>query len=85
MVLTMLLKVKIYMRKFWKNIKSVFKKSSENPTSLTVEDLHDHFKSMFGEVPEEHVFNENTLNQMEFNEDLDVNFTESELRKVFSR
>ena len=69
-------------RKFWKNIKSVFKKSSENPTSLTVEDLHDHFKSMFGEVSEEHVFNENTLNQMEFNEDLDVNFTESELRKV---
>ena len=37
---------------------------------------------MFGEVPEEHVFNENTLNQMEFNEDLDVNFTESALRKV---
>ena len=69
-------------RKFWKYIKSVFKKSSENPTSLTVEDLHDRFKSMFGEVPDEHVFNENTLNQMEFNEDLDVNFTESELRKV---
>ena len=69
-------------RKLWKNIKSVFKKSSENPTSLTVEDLHDHFKSIFGEVPEEHVFNENTLNQMEFNEDPNVNFTESELRKV---
>ena len=69
-------------RKFWKNIKSVFKKSSKNPASLTVEDLYDHFKSMFGEVSEEHVFNENTLNQMEFNEDLDVNFTESELRKV---
>ena len=40
---------------------------------------------MFGEVPEEHVFNENTLNEMDFNEHLDVNFTESELRKVIFR
>ena len=40
---------------------------------------------MFGEVPEEHVFKENALNQMEFNENLDVNFKETELRKaIFS-
>lgn len=69
-------------RKFWKNIKSTFKKSSENSTSLTVEDLHDHFKSVFGEEPAENDFNENIFNQTEFNEDLDVSFTESELRKV---
>ena len=47
-----------------------------------MDDLHDYFKSMFGEDSSENIFNEETLNQMQYNEDLDFDFTESELRKV---
>ena len=36
-------------RKFWKSIKKSYKKTNNAANSLTVEQLHDHFKSMFGE------------------------------------
>ena len=61
---------------------ATYQKTNENANSLTIEDLHYYFKSMFGETAATHYFDENTLNQMQSNEDLDSSFTESELREV---
>ena len=58
-------------REFWKNINATDQKTNENANSLTIEDLHDYFKSIFGETPAYHHFDENALNQMQSNEDLD--------------
>ena len=69
-------------RQFWKNIKSQFQKSSENADLLTVDDLYTHFKSLFGESESETNFDESSLNELNFDDDLDLEFTETELRKV---
>ena len=37
---------------------------------------------MFGEAQTQHHFDESTLNQPQYDEELDSNFTENELRKV---
>ena len=69
-------------REFWKNIKATYQKPRENANSLTLDDLHDYFKSMFGEAPTGHHFDENTFNETQSNDELDSSFTETELRKV---
>lgn len=69
-------------RQFWKNIKSQFQRPNENPTLLTADDLYNHFKSVVGEPESENYFDDNILNLMDFDNDLDVNFSEQELRRV---
>ena len=69
-------------REFWKNIKATYQKPRENANSLTLDDLHDYFKSMFGEAPTGHHFDENIFNKTQSNDELDSSFTETELRKV---
>ena len=71
-------------RQFWKNIKSQFQKPTEKADSLTVDDLCNHFKSLFGEAELDNNFDENVLNEQNFDNDLDLEFSEDELRKVIS-
>ena len=64
-------------REFWKNIMATYQKPRENANSLTLDDLHDYFKSMFGEAPTGHHFDENTFNETQSNDELDSSFTET--------
>ena len=69
-------------RKFWKSIKKSYKKTN----SLTVEQLHDHFKRMFGDQTEMEENNEPNINMNITSEELDTHFTYTELRSaVFSQ
>ena len=76
-------------RKFWKNIKSTFKKKQENAETLTVENLHTYFKSMFGEsqpINTEDDTSDFDHEQESVYEELDYEFTEQDLRRaVFSQ
>ena len=49
---------------------------------LTLDDPCYHFKSLFGEAEPDNNFDENVLNQQNFDNDLDLEFSENELRKV---
>ena len=74
---------------FWKNIKASYNKTQEKADTLTIEQLHDHFKAMFGEThdinPESDTTNFDLGNETTF-EELDYAFTEPELRRaVFSQ
>lgn len=72
-------------RKFWKNINRTYKKSSPTPDSLTVDELYNHFENVFGEQSLNPDNIEPDINQS-YSEDLDANFTESELRSaIFSQ
>ena len=64
--------------KFWKNIKKSYEKSTSTSDSLTVDDLCDHFENIFGEQSPSGENIEPNINQ-NYNEELDANFTESEL------
>ena len=65
--------------KFWKNIRRTYKKSSSFPDSLTVDDLFNHFESVFGEQSLNQGNIEPDINQS-YSLELNANFTESELR-----
>ena len=67
-------------RKFWQNIKKTFKKTQETTELLTVEELHDCFKSTIGEPQ----INEHNIDENEniSNDELDMEFTESELHSA---
>ena len=54
-------------RKFWKSLRKTFKKKQDEADSLTVHDLHEHFKSVFGESDEngDDNINPNTYNTNE--------------------
>ena len=67
-------------RRFWKNIKKSYKKTNAEADKLDVKDLHDHFQSIFGEQYADHTNVEPDLNQNVYNEELDSEFTDSELR-----
>ena len=77
-------------RKFWKSLRKTFKKKQDEADSLTVHDLHEHFKSVFGESGEngDDNINPNTYNTNErmtenhVEGELNAEFTESELRKA---
>ena len=47
-----------------------------------MDDLCNHFKSLFGEAEPDNNFDENVLNEQNFDNDLDLEFSEDELRKV---
>ena len=47
-----------------------------------MDDLCNHFKSLFEEAAPENDFDENSLNEQNFDNDLDLEFSENELRKV---
>ena len=49
---------------------------------MTADDLYNHFKSVVGEPESENYFDDNILNLMDFDNDLNVNFSEQELRRV---
>ena len=73
-------------RKFWKHVKKTYKKSNISPTSLNVEQLHDHFKTLFGDqnVPNENTDPNHVINSND--EILDTEFTLTELHAaVFSQ
>ena len=73
-------------RKFWKSIKKSYKKTNTRSNSLTVEQLHDHFKRMFGDQTEMEENNEPNINMNITSEELDTHFTYTELRSaVFSQ
>ena len=73
-------------RKFWKHIKKSYKKTNSPSTSLNVEQLHDHFKTLFGEQTEPNANTEPNRDMNPNDEILDFEFTESELRTaVFSQ
>ena len=73
-------------RKFWKSIKKSYKKTNNAENSLTVEQLHDHFKSMFGEQTEPDENTEPNVNINLISEELDTEFSYSELQSaVFSQ
>lgn len=72
-------------RKFWKNIKNTFKNNDDKAETLTVDELRDHFKSVFGEdhdnKNQNFIFDENSND-----EELDIEITESEMHDaVFSQ
>ena len=62
-------------QEFWKNIKATYWKPRENANSQTLDNLHDYFKSLFGEAPTGHHFDENTFNETQSNDELDSSFT----------
>ena len=73
-------------RKFWKSIKKTYKKTNIKSNSLTVEQLNDHFKRMFGEQAEPKQNTEPNVDINVTNEELDAQFTYSELHSaVFSQ
>ena len=47
-----------------------------------MDDFCNHFKSLFGEAEPDNNFDENVLNEQNFDNDLDLEFSEDELRKV---
>ena len=51
-------------RRFWINIKKSYKKSNVEADKLNVQDLHDHFHSLFGEQYNEHTNAEPDLNHI---------------------
>ena len=79
-------------RKFWKNIRKTFKKKQDGADSLSIDDLYAHFKSVFSESHENRNQNidPNIMNETENNteyrnavdDELDFDFTESELRRA---
>lgn len=72
-------------RKFWKNVKKSYKKTTAEADSSNVEDMHDHFENMFGEQSHNDDNIEPELNQ-NYCKELDMEFTEAELRSaVFSQ
>ena len=81
-------------KKFWKNIKSTFKKKQERAETLTSDDLHEYFKAIFDENLENDTFDQDS-NETETdpnigpnvsNDQLDADFIEKELRRaIFSQ
>ena len=77
-------------RKFWKSLRKTFKKKQDEADSLTLHDLHEHFKSVFGESGEndDDNLNPNTYNPNEHmtenhvDGELNADFSKSELRKA---
>ena len=77
-------------RKFWKSLRKTFKKKQDEADSLKVHDLHEHFKSVFGESGEngDDNINPNTYNtnkhmtENHVEGELNAEFSESELRKA---
>ena len=77
-------------RKFWKNIRKTFKKKQDGTDSLSIDDLYTHFKSVFSESQENQNVDPNFMNDTENNteyrdavdDELDFEFTESELRRA---
>ena len=76
-------------KQFWKNINKTYKKKQEQADTLSVDDLYNHFKSMFGEPREDEAqndYNENDFVHNESTDDLDSDFTETEIREaIFSQ
>ena len=73
-------------RKFRKSIEKSYKKTNNAANSLTIEQLHDHFKSMFGEQTEPDGNTEPNVNINLTSEELDTEFSYSELQSaVFSQ
>ena len=73
-------------RKFWKSIKNTYKKKNITQNSIAVDELHDHFKRMFGEQPEPNQNTEPNVNMNIINAELDEQFTYSELHSaIFSQ
>ncbi|MEW8545253.1 MAG: reverse transcriptase family protein, partial [Candidatus Thiodiazotropha sp.] len=77
-------------KKFWQNIKSTFKKKQERAETLTLDDLHEYFKSMFDENMDNNTTDRES-NEAEIdldidpsisNDQLDADFTEEELRRA---
>ena len=74
---------------FWKSIKSLYKKKHESADSLSVDDLYNHFSTMFGETYDGNTQNQNSENDfpsLNIVDEFDVDFTESEIREaIFSQ
>ena len=68
-------------KKFWKSVKKCYTKSKSSNEDITLEKLHDHFKTLLGDIPDT-----NNLNEEEFpgpkNDELDAMITEQEIRKA---
>ena len=69
-------------RKFWKKLKRSYKKKNMEAKNLNIQDLHDHFKNMFGEMPSEQNDTEPDIHQNNMCEELDAEFTYAELQSA---
>ena len=81
---------------FWKNINKSYKKKKQQQQQknkkkkkpnvkadlLTAQDLHDHFKSLFGEQYTDQANSEPDLDQNAYHEELDSEFTPTELHSA---
>ena len=75
-------------KKFWKSIRSMYKKKSETADSLHIDDLFNHLSTMFGENDTENVQTDNLENDMPQNiaDEFGSDFSESEIREaIFSQ
>ena len=70
-------------RKFWKSLRKTFKKKQDEANSLTLHDLHEHFKSVFSESGEndDDNLNPNTYNP---NKHMTENHVDGELNAEFT-
>ena len=69
-------------KKFWKKIKSFRKDNNNNNGNLKIEDLLQHFKSMFSDETIDTDNNETPDNRLNFDDDLDAAITLEELKKA---
>ena len=70
-------------RKFWKKkYKKSYIKQNVKANNLNVQDLHDHFKNMFGELPTEQRDSHPDVNQNNVCEELDAEFIYEELHSA---
>ena len=81
---------KTNLKSFWKHIKSTFKNKTMNPTNIKIDELFQHFKSLY-EIQKDADIQENENTQQSdteivFDDELDQPFTDSEIKSaVFSQ
>ena len=72
--------------KFWKKIKKSYKKQNVKANNLNVQDLHDHFKNMFGELPTEQRDTQPDVNQITYVKNWTRNLhTRNSVQRYFHR
>ena len=70
-------------RQFWTKIKQQYKRRDTQTDTLTVHDLHKHFKDLFGSDQDQEVMTQDDLNENISNDFLDSDITYEELKKQY--
>ena len=70
-------------RQFWTKIKQHYKRRDTQTDTLTVDDLHKHFKDLFGSDQDQEVMTQDDLNENISNDFLDSDITYEELKKQY--